>query len=358
MAITYSIDGGADAAKFNINSTTGALTFKAAPDFENPGDSNRDNIYEVSVKATDAGGLASSKLIKVTVTDVSEGSPPQITSAGAISIKENSTTVMTVTATDPDDTTQPPVIPPSSSDWPNASNTGVPAGTSLSNYSGPMTISAAGTIVDSKTINGQITVTGANVVFRKCRFTNGGSWSLNADSAQNLTVEDCEFTGSNDQCILGRGNFTRLNIHHCRIGITLKDGQSTIRDCYIHDLTSGQSDPHFDGIFISGGQRDCLIEHCSIQTPQAGGTSNIFIATRWQGSNIVNTTVNNCRLLGKPSYSMYNEQTNVATITGTKWTNNEIERAAYGYWTWTGSTPTRTGNKDATSGASIDNVTA
>ena len=55
---------------------------------------------------------------------------------------------------------------------------------------------------------------------------------------------------------------------------------------------------------------------------------------------------------------MYNEQTDVATITGTKWTNNEIERAAYGYWTWTGSTPVRTGNKDATSGASIDNVTA
>ena len=37
MAITYSIDSGADAAKFNINATTGALTFKTAPDFESAG---------------------------------------------------------------------------------------------------------------------------------------------------------------------------------------------------------------------------------------------------------------------------------------------------------------------------------
>jgi hypothetical protein len=103
MAITYSIDSGADAAKFNINATTGALTFKVAPDFEAPGDANRDNVYEVVIKATDATGLSSTKPMTVTVTDVSEGSPPQITSAGAISVKENQTTVLTVTATDPDD---------------------------------------------------------------------------------------------------------------------------------------------------------------------------------------------------------------------------------------------------------------
>lgn len=108
MAITYSIKGGADAAKFNIDATTGALTFKAAPDFEKPGDANADNVYEVDVCATDAGGLYSVKPVKVTVTDVTEGSPPQITSAGAISVKENQVQVMTVTATDPDDGTAPP----------------------------------------------------------------------------------------------------------------------------------------------------------------------------------------------------------------------------------------------------------
>jgi parallel beta-helix repeat protein len=112
MAITYSISGGADAAKFNIDATSGALTFKVAPDFEKPGDANADNKYEVIVQATDATGLSSTKPVTVTVTDVSEGSPPQITSAGAISVKENQLVVMTITATDPDDGTVPPIEPP------------------------------------------------------------------------------------------------------------------------------------------------------------------------------------------------------------------------------------------------------
>jgi hypothetical protein len=116
MAITYSISGGADAAKFTIDAATGKLTFKTAADFENPGDANRDNVYEVQIKATDAGGAATTQDVKVTVTDVSENAPPQITSAAAVSVKENTTTVMTVTATDPDDGGTPPdPVPPDTS---------------------------------------------------------------------------------------------------------------------------------------------------------------------------------------------------------------------------------------------------
>ena len=36
QTLTYSIIGGADAAKFTINGSTGALTFVAAPDYETP----------------------------------------------------------------------------------------------------------------------------------------------------------------------------------------------------------------------------------------------------------------------------------------------------------------------------------
>ena len=51
--LTYSITGGADAALFSINGTSGALTFNAAPDFETPTDANGDNVYEVSVQVRD-----------------------------------------------------------------------------------------------------------------------------------------------------------------------------------------------------------------------------------------------------------------------------------------------------------------
>ncbi len=36
--LTYSISGGADAARFTINPTTGVLTFVSAPDAEAPTD--------------------------------------------------------------------------------------------------------------------------------------------------------------------------------------------------------------------------------------------------------------------------------------------------------------------------------
>ncbi|MBX3531075.1 MAG: right-handed parallel beta-helix repeat-containing protein, partial [Rhizobiaceae bacterium] len=70
--LNYSIFGGADAAKFGINATTGALAFLAAPDFESPSDAGGNNIYDVIVRARDASGLTADKAIAVTVTDVAD----------------------------------------------------------------------------------------------------------------------------------------------------------------------------------------------------------------------------------------------------------------------------------------------
>ncbi|HEX7567866.1 MAG TPA: Ig-like domain-containing protein, partial [Anaerolineaceae bacterium] len=67
--LTYSISGGADAAFFSINDSTGVLTFITAPDFENPADSGANNTYEVIVQVSD-GTLTDTQTITVTVTDV------------------------------------------------------------------------------------------------------------------------------------------------------------------------------------------------------------------------------------------------------------------------------------------------
>jgi len=67
--VTYSIIGGADAARFVINPTTGVLSFVAAPDFEAPTDADGNNVYEVVVAASD-GSLSDTQSIAVTVTDL------------------------------------------------------------------------------------------------------------------------------------------------------------------------------------------------------------------------------------------------------------------------------------------------
>lgn len=68
--LTYSIDSGADAALFNINTSTGTLSFKVAPDYDVPTDAGGNNVYEVVVKVTDSNGGNATQSVTVTITDV------------------------------------------------------------------------------------------------------------------------------------------------------------------------------------------------------------------------------------------------------------------------------------------------
>ncbi|HEX3029216.1 MAG TPA: Ig-like domain-containing protein [Clostridia bacterium] len=101
-ALTWSISG-ADAGLFNINSSTGVLTFKTAPNFESPADSGTNNVYDLTITATDngTGTLTATKTIAITVTNINEA--PTITSGATASFEENGTgTVYTAAGSDQD----------------------------------------------------------------------------------------------------------------------------------------------------------------------------------------------------------------------------------------------------------------
>ena len=66
--VTYAI-AGSDAGLFTINASTGALTFKAAPDFETPKDSGQNNVYDITVIATD-GALTDTQIMQVSIANV------------------------------------------------------------------------------------------------------------------------------------------------------------------------------------------------------------------------------------------------------------------------------------------------
>lgn len=69
--LTYTLDNTLDASLFNINAATGAITFKNAPDFETPLDNGTNNIYNLTVIASD-GSLSNSQAVAITVTDLNE----------------------------------------------------------------------------------------------------------------------------------------------------------------------------------------------------------------------------------------------------------------------------------------------
>lgn len=69
--LTFSIAGGADAARFAMTSA-GALTFAPAPNFDLPGDADGDNVYQVQLRVSD-GNLSATQDVTVTVTNSREG---------------------------------------------------------------------------------------------------------------------------------------------------------------------------------------------------------------------------------------------------------------------------------------------
>ena len=90
---TWSV-AGADGAKFTA--AGGALMFKAKPDFESPTDADRDNVYEVTVQASD-GRLTGMMAVTVTVTNENEN--------GVVTLSKTQPRVgipVTASLTDPD----------------------------------------------------------------------------------------------------------------------------------------------------------------------------------------------------------------------------------------------------------------
>src|SRR4030095_626800 len=91
--VTYALTG-ADAASFTINSSTGAVTLNATPDFETK------SSYSSNAKASAPSGAFNTQAVTINISDVA----PTITSATTATVAEgtsSSTVVYTAAATDP-----------------------------------------------------------------------------------------------------------------------------------------------------------------------------------------------------------------------------------------------------------------
>ena len=93
---------GADASKFSITDTgaTRTLAFKANPNYESPGDSGGNNVYEVTLVVTDSKGNSDEQEVTVKVTNMEE--------AGTVTLSTLQPRVgfpVTATLTDADNTT-------------------------------------------------------------------------------------------------------------------------------------------------------------------------------------------------------------------------------------------------------------
>jgi VCBS repeat-containing protein len=103
--LSFTLQGGADAALFSIDTDTGELRFLQAPDHEQPLDADQDNLYEVSVLVSD-GLLSTQQNLLVRVLDANDQAPV-FTGGAAFVVAENTQAVTVLSAVDADAT--PPV---------------------------------------------------------------------------------------------------------------------------------------------------------------------------------------------------------------------------------------------------------
>ncbi|MEZ6128589.1 MAG: cadherin domain-containing protein [Planctomycetaceae bacterium] len=107
-AVTYSIVGGADAALFTVDSATGVVSFINAPDFENPGDADGNNNYQITLRISD-GSLSQDRNVTVKVTNVNDGGTgnrapffTNVEEGEIVTVPENTTLVGDANGIDPD----------------------------------------------------------------------------------------------------------------------------------------------------------------------------------------------------------------------------------------------------------------
>ena len=98
----YELSGGADQALLSIGSTSGVLTFQAAPNYEDPQDANTDNAYVVVVQATSGTGARVKTAVQtITVTVMDEDEQSDTPAKPTVTAVEGSATSLTATWTKP-----------------------------------------------------------------------------------------------------------------------------------------------------------------------------------------------------------------------------------------------------------------
>ena len=99
--LSFSLSDGSELNAFSIDSVSGELSFKDAPDYEFPSDNGNDNTYVVDITVTD-GVSPATQTVTVTVLNTNDNIP-EFTSGSAVSVNENIiATGYTAMATDDD----------------------------------------------------------------------------------------------------------------------------------------------------------------------------------------------------------------------------------------------------------------
>ena len=261
--------------------------------------------------------------------------------------------------------------------FPNASNTGVPAGTVLKAYSGPSDITTNGTVLNGYIFTSPLTIDANDVTIENCYFAISGTSAncIDVDSGTGTVITDCTLDGENaaGDAVGGDAIYAdNCTISYCNIYGYAKDiyvAGSNVNIIGNYCWNMGSAGEHVEPIFIDG-------------TGVAGETlSNVNISGNTLACNLVSgvavagpifikddfgavsgVTINDNLLTGG-GYTVFAE-TSLSDVTDISVTNNVLGVGEYGYAyepltgtgdTWSGNTNLLTGQVvSSTNGTSVN----
>jgi hypothetical protein len=240
---------------------------------------------------------------------------------------------------------------PSACGYPDATNTGVPAGTTLKSVpsqvsSGPgwsynaatkaVVVNVNGTVLSGLYIPSNLTISASNVTVKNVQVVTGGTFGISLTHTTGVTIENSTISGQN--ATTGRvdsaikdvyGDSTGMvikanNISHFRTAMQLSNG--LVDGNYIHDPGYIAGD-HTNGVVSTGGTKTLVIQNNTIFN-SIGQTDAVTVNAATSGVPVANATIQNNFIAGG-GYAIYG-----GTGSGNTTSNIVIKGNRFGqiYW--------------------------
>ena len=226
------------------------------------------------------------------------------------------------------------VTPEAGTVMPDATNTGVPAGTKLTVHNGNLVITQPGTVIDGLDIRGFVSVKAKDVTIRNSIVrgvpTTKAQGLVTSESTGSLTIEDSElFNATPNWFVDGlRGqNITakRLNIHDVIDTMHIYGNNVTLESSWLHDTLHYDNDPshsdgtHDDNIQIVKGDN---LKFVGNRVEGAYNAAMMFT----QGSGIVSNVTVDKNFFGGGSCTINIAESGKGAINGLSFTNNTFAK--------------------------------
>jgi hypothetical protein len=207
---------------------------------------------------------------------------------------------------------------PSACGYPDATNTGVPAGTALAKQSQNITVGNSGTTIKDVALEGAISVEADNTKIEDSEITVDGTqtcgkscggrgiWikpGVTGTLIKNVTCHGGAPTGENvtQYCVMSNDSATTIEALHAYYCTECLAGPMNVSNSFIDETGAQIPEEHYEDIYYGGGSGPLVVNHNTMLNPN-GQTAVVFASVDFGDQTTLSITNN---LMAGGGYMLY-----------------------------------------------------